>query len=160
MYENYATFSGSTYLRWTNPDARLETSHGLQVDWPSLRPVVADAVRHAHMSKSSSARVRARAAHAATGDAGADEGADVGGAAPGDAPRRSARRGARGGGAAALAKPSRRRPTFKSAPSLIATRPAARAVTKAHGAARPKAHGPRGLHGPGVGAGTVGATTT
>ena len=55
-----ATFSGAHYMRWTNPEARFETPNGLTIDWPSLRPVLHEAV----------ATASANAANAANGEAG------------------------------------------------------------------------------------------
>ena len=51
MYENYATFAGAHYLRWTNPHQHLETADGLKIDWTSLSPVMHEAVRRAQVAR-------------------------------------------------------------------------------------------------------------
>ena len=51
MYENYATFAGAHYLRWTNPHRHLESAFGLRIDWTSLSPVMHEAVRRAQAAR-------------------------------------------------------------------------------------------------------------
>ena len=69
MYENYATFSGASYLRWTNPHTRLETPDGLTVDWRSLQPIVRDAVHRAFAAVEAREHPRSAASDQHHGDA-------------------------------------------------------------------------------------------